>query len=72
MVKKTRQINIGYFYGYKLNIEVPPELKDLPDDWFEDKFEEWRISERRNAVSEYESNLFLKDIKEKWYKRFLK
>lgn len=70
---KIRNIFIGTFYGYRLNIEVPPELKDFPDEWFIKQWEANRISERRNAVEEYKSEQFLKQLTNKswfgWFKR---
>jgi hypothetical protein len=53
MSKKTRQVFIGTFYGYNLNIEVPAEQKELPNKWFIQQFQDWKISERKNAVDEY-------------------
>ena len=62
---KARQVFVGSFYGYNLNIEVPKEMKDLPDHWFVEKFEEYRVSERRSAIEQYKDELFMKQLEAK-------
>jgi hypothetical protein len=62
-IKKNKDVFVGTFFGYNLKIEIPEELKDISEDWFKNKFSEWRIQERKNAVEEYKAELFLQDLK---------
>jgi hypothetical protein len=62
-INNNKYVYIGTFFGFNLKVEIPEELKDIPEDWFKDKFSEWRIQERKNAIEEYKSELFLQDLK---------
>ena len=71
---KKRNIYVGAFYGMNLNIEVPKELQDVPDEWFKERFTDWLRAQREYAVQSYKDELFFKEAENKksWFKRLFK
>lgn len=61
---KTKDVKLGTFYGFDFSMKVPADL-DLPDKFWQDKYSDWRIDERRMAVREYQSEQLLQKMKQK-------
>ena len=64
--KKTKmtEITLGTFYGFDLYMKMPADgVTAMTEQYFKDRFSEWRKDERKNAVEEYKSQLFLMELK---------
>jgi len=62
---KTRHIQLGTFYGYRFNLEVPKNQETMPDEWFVKQFIQSIESIKKHAVEQYKDKLYFEQLEKR-------